>query len=97
MTHQPSIARPRFMEALYALGAVLTISLTLGWFGPSLDAQDASTHSAAMEVLYADGTVARLDAEARRDCARQRGENSGVVLKANGATVCTDKHGRSHK
>lgn len=76
------------------IGAAV-IALVLGWLGPALDAPTRSYasygYTPEQQAIHR-----QLEDDARERCARDRdrGENAGYVITADGAIVCTDKRGR---
>jgi hypothetical protein len=56
--------------------------------------RDPLPAAAAAAIPVAAGESALLEAQARQRCARDRGDNAGYILLADGVLVCTDKHGR---
>lgn len=64
----------------------------LGALGPYLD---AGTYADYGYTPDQQGEHRRLELEAQRACAQATGaENGGYIRLADGAVVCTDKHGR---
>lgn len=86
-------SRPRGHATLQALGLAALFALALSALGPVLDEHPYSGYGYQAPAIEA-GEIARLEADARHRCARDRGENTGVVFLPDGAIVCTDKHGQ---
>jgi hypothetical protein len=92
-----SAAARRGHALLESFAGAAAIALILGVFGPALD---APTRSYASYGYTPEQQVdhRRLDRDAHQRCADDaRGENAGYVITADGAVVCTDKHGRRAK
>lgn len=85
-------------EALEGIAGALAIALILGCLGPSLD-EPVRPYSSYGYTPEQQADHRRFERDAQRRCAddRERGENAGHVITADGAVVCTDKHGRRGK
>lgn len=69
--------------------AVVFVTLTLAWLGPTIDAEPYPLPAPQLEP----GTLERLEAEARAHCDREAGRNSGWIQLADGQIACTTKRG----
>jgi hypothetical protein len=69
------------------------IAIVLGWLGPKLD-EPTRTYASYGYTPEQQADHHSIEQDARDACARTNGDNGGVIFRADGAVVCTDKHGR---